>query len=118
MDRCTLRAAVTFIWLATGLGVFHPEYRRIGRDYLDRLGLPECLMVTAFALDVVLALIVLLMPPKRWLTLGQVMLIGFYTVLLGWFEPALLVSPFGVLSKNVSLAALILTAHLIENEGW
>lgn len=118
MDRFTLRAAVAFIWLVTGIGVVHPEYRRVGRDYLYRLGLPEWLMYAACSLEVVLALVVFLVPPRRWLTLGQVTLIGFYTVLLGWFEPALLVSPFGVLSKNISLAALILTAQLVENEGW
>lgn len=118
MDRFVLRAAVAFIWLVTGLGVFHPEYRRVGRGYLDRLGLPEWLMYAACALEVALALVVLLIPPRRWLTLGQVTLIGFYTVLLGCFEPELLVSPFGVLSKNVPLAALILTAQWVENEGW
>src|SRR5262245_43863412 len=118
MDRIVLRVAVAFIWLATALGVLHPFYRQVGQDYLARLGLPEWLMYAACALEVVLGLVVLFFPPRRWLTLGQVVLIGFYTVLLGWFEPALLVSPFGVLSKNVPLVALLVTTQLVEDEGW
>jgi hypothetical protein len=119
MDRLALRFAIAFIWLATGLGVLHPYYRDVGREYLvERLQLPELLMYLACALEVVLGLYVLLAPPRRWLTLAQVALIAFYTLVLAVVEPQLLVHPFGVLSKNVTLAALIVTAQLVENEGW
>jgi hypothetical protein len=114
----TLRVPIAFIWLVTGLGVLHPFYREVGRDYLGRLGLPEWFMYAACVLEVLLALDVLLMPPRHWLTLGQVTLIGFYTILLACFEPPLLVNPFGVLSKNIPLIALILAAQFVESEGW
>jgi hypothetical protein len=114
----TLRVAIAFIWLATGLGVFHPFYREVGRDYLNRLGLPEWLMYAACGMEVLLALVVLLMPLRRWLSITQVALIGCYTVLLACVEPALLVNPFGVLSKNLPLIALILAAQFVESEVW
>jgi hypothetical protein len=119
MDRLALRGAIAFIWLATGLGVLHPYYRDVGRAYLvDRLHLPEALMYLACVLEVILGLYILVAPPRRWLTLAQVALILFYTVVLAFAEPPLLVHPFGILSKNVPLAALIVTAQFVENEGW
>src|SRR5438132_939039 len=105
--RDLIRFSIAFVWLFTGLAVFHPYYREVGRHQLDSLGLPEWMMYAACALEVVLGLRVLLGPPRLWLTAGQLVLMAGFTVILGVTEPALLVHPFGVLSKNVPLATLI-----------
>jgi uncharacterized membrane protein YphA (DoxX/SURF4 family) len=118
MDRFALRFAIAFIWLATGLGVLHPYYREVGRQYLEPLGLPDMAMFAACVMEVLLGLAVLLLSPRWWLTICQVALIAGFTVVLAIQEPRLLVNPFGVLSKNVSIISLIITAQLVEIEGW
>src|SRR5438105_402493 len=118
MERQLLRSAIAFVWLWTGLAVLHPFYRQVGRDYLAGLGLPDWLMFAACGLEIVLGLRVLLAPPRPWLTTLQLLMIAGFTVVLAVAEPALLANPFGVLSKNVTLAALIVTAQLVEREGW
>ncbi len=118
MDRLALRAAVAFIWLVTGLGVLHPHYRSVGEHYLEPLGLPGTAMVACCVLEVILGLRVLLLPARAWLVAFQLLLMGGFTVILAIIEPALLHSPFGVLSKNVSLASLVVGSLLLEREGW
>ncbi len=118
MDRLALRGAIAFIWLATGLGVLHPYYRAIGHDYLEPLGLPDAAMIAACVGEVLLGLRVLLLPPRPWLTIFQAVLVWVFTVVLGVEDPRLLVNPFGMLSKNVSLVALMVTAQFVESEGW
>jgi uncharacterized membrane protein YphA (DoxX/SURF4 family) len=93
MDRIVLRVAVAFIWLWTGLAVFHPYYREVGLRYLEPLGLPTWPMYAACVLEVVLGLWVLLGPTSRWLTAGQVLLIAAFTIILAIEEPRLLVNP-------------------------
>ena len=51
-DEKALRAAVAFVWLATGLAVLHPSYRDLGRHYLAPLGLPDAVMYAACAAEV------------------------------------------------------------------
>jgi len=118
MDRLTLRGGIAFIWLFTGLAVLHPFYRSVGGLYLARLSLPDGLMYAACVAEVVLGLCVLLFPPRLWMTALQLAMIAAFTLILAVTEPELLVNPFGVLSKNVTLAALIVTAQLVESEGW
>jgi hypothetical protein len=45
------------------------------------------------------------------------MVVGF-TVILAALEPMLLVHPFGVLSKNYPLLAMLGTCWLVSREGW
>jgi hypothetical protein len=112
-----LNAGVAFVWLATGLGVLHPFYRAIGTPYLEALGLPDTVMYLTCAGEVVLGLAVLFLPARGWLAAIQVTLIAGFTLILSIQEPRLLVDPFGVLSKNVSLVAFILAAWLLQRKG-
>jgi len=118
MDRLTMRGAIAFIWVFTGLGVLHPFYRSVGGMYLARLSLPDGLMYAACVAEVLLGFGVLLLPPRLWMTALQLAMIAAFTLILAVTERELLVNPFGVLSKNVTLAALIVTAQLVESEGW
>jgi len=113
-----LRVGVAFVWLATGLLVLHPLYRAFGSTYLARLGLPLWLMPLTCALEVVLGLWVAFGRASSVVTLLQLSLVLSFTAILAVSEPRLLVSPFGMLTKNVPILAAVSTAWLVEREGW
>jgi hypothetical protein len=117
-DALALRAALAFLWLATGLGVFSAYYREIGVEALDRLGLPEWPMYAACAGEVLLGLAVLSGRAAGAVAAGQAVLIVSFTVVLGVSQPALLAHPFGVLTKNVPLLAFVGVVWLHDREGW
>jgi hypothetical protein len=113
-----LRWAVAFVWLATGVLVVAPQYREIGSWYLDMLGLPDWLMYLTCAAEIALGLRVALGRSATWLVVLQVGMILTFSAVLAYLQPMLLVSPYGYLSKNLSLIAMIVTAWLLEREGW
>src|SRR5262249_60352582 len=61
---------------------------------------------------------VLVGPGTPWIAVRQAARIGTFTIILVAVEPKLLVNPFGVLSKNLSMVGVILAAWLLEREGW
>lgn len=109
-----LRAAIAFVWLWTGLAVFHPEYRRLGTESLARLGLPPELMYLTCAGEVLLGLGVALRPATTAVTVLQAILIVGFTIILSLSEPGLWFHPFGPLTKNVPLLALLVAAWWLE----
>jgi uncharacterized membrane protein YphA (DoxX/SURF4 family) len=113
-----LRAGVAFIWLATGLAVLHPEYRREGAAALAPLGLPPWVMVVTCAGEVLLGLRVLLGRAATWLTALQLAAILTFTAILSYSQPELLYDPWGRLTKNLPLAAMVAVLWLAEREGW
>jgi hypothetical protein len=117
-DTRLLRWSVALVWLATGVGVLHPLYRSLGSAYLQRLGLPDAVMVATCALEILLGLLVALDRTRTWITVLQVAMVVTFTIILACLEPALLVNPFGILTKNVPLLAVVVTAWLVEREGW
>lgn len=117
-DAQWLRWSVAFVWLATGLAVFHPFYREVGHDYLTRFGLPDALMWVTCAFEVLLGLRVALGNAATWLTVLQCGMIVVFTLLLSWIDPLLLVHPFGMLVKNLLLLAASGAVWIEEREGW
>lgn len=117
-ESLALRAAVAFVWLATGLLVASPTYRQIGGDTLLALGLPVALMPATCAAEVVLGLRVLLGPPSRWLAALQIGMMAVFTTILAVHDPMLLVNPFGMLTKNLPIVGCVLAATLGAEEGW
>lgn len=118
LDLATIRWGVASIWLLTGLLVVSETYRRTGAGYLAPLGLPSWVMVAACAGEVLLGLRVALGPASTWLVLLQAAGITFFTAVLAWEDPRLLVHRFGVLTKNLPILALLGTGWLVEREGW
>lgn len=119
-DRTTLelRIGVALVWLATGALVAHPAYRAIGGEYLARISAPNWLMPVTCAFEVGLAARVVMGRTATWLAALQIAMIATFTLILGVAEPMLLVSPFGMLTKNVPIIACIGVAWLVEREGW
>lgn len=118
LDRALLRGGIASIWLLTGLLVVFAAYRATGAAYLAPLELPVWTMFVACALEVLLGLRVALGRASTWLCALQALGIVFFTAVLAWEEPRLLVHRFGVLTKNLPLLALVGTAWLVEREGW
>ncbi|MBI3725322.1 hypothetical protein HY251_15425 [bacterium] len=118
LDVALARWGIASIWLLTGALVVHPFYRRVGLEFLGRLGLPGWLMLVACAGEIVLGLRVGLGKASTVLCALQVAGIAFFTAVLACEQPALLVHRFGVLTKNVPIVALVLVSWLIEREGW
>jgi hypothetical protein len=117
-DARLLRWSVAFVWLATGVAVLHPWYQARGSAYLERLGLPNWVMYGTCAFEVVLGLRVGLGRASTWLTVLQAAMIVTFTIILGCLDPWLLVNPFGMLTKNLPLLAVIGTTWLVERDGW
>lgn len=114
-----LRWGAASIWLLTGLLVLHPSYRVVGLAWLDRFALPGWLMWAACAGEVALGVtLVVASPRSRPLLWAQLLPMAFFTTLLAWKEPLLLAHPFGILSKNLPLAALALARWRAASEGW
>ncbi len=121
-DVFWLRLALAFIWLATGASVVFPAYQQVGRAYLLHLRLDTLMsdrvMGATCLFEVLLGLRLLLGPAGTWMALLQAAMIVGFTVILAIVEPALLWSPFGMLTKNVPLLALVGTVWMVEGNGW
>lgn len=113
-----LLVGVAGVWLATAVLVVHPSYREVGTEHLARLGLPSWLMFAACAGELVLGLRVAFGPPDRWLAVLQTAAVVGFTAILGVLDPMLLVSPVGVLTKNIPLLTALWAATLLAREGW
>jgi hypothetical protein len=117
-DTRLLRWSVACVWLLTGVMVLHPAYRAVGHAYLAHLGLPDWVMVATCVFEVALGLRVALGPASTGVTALQVAMVVTFTAILGCLDPWLLVNPFGVLTKNLPLLAVLGTAWLVERRGW
>jgi uncharacterized membrane protein YphA (DoxX/SURF4 family) len=113
-----LRAGLAFIWLATGLLVLHPEYRRLGAYYLEPLGMRPWVMVVTCIAEVLLGLRVLLGRAATWLVALQLAMIAAFTAILSITQPQFLLDTNGRLTKNVPLIAMLVVLWLVEREGW
>jgi hypothetical protein len=109
---------VAFVWLWTGLAVFHPYYRSLGEESLAPLGLPPAVMYATCAAEALLGLRVAFGRAATWLTLLQVAMIAGFTTILSVSQPGLWLDPLGMLTKNLPLLAMIGAAWLLAREGW
>jgi hypothetical protein len=106
-----LRASVALVWLATAVTCFHPFYVETGARYLARLGLGPWAMYATCAVEGVVGLALLARPYGRVVALAQIAAVAGFTVVLAALEPMLLVSPFGMLSKNIPFAIVVFAAY-------
>jgi hypothetical protein len=112
-----LRRGVAFVWLWTGLAVFHPYYRELGAAYLEPLCLPPAVMYGTCAAEVLLGVRVALGRAATWLTALQVAGILAFTLILSVTQPALWLDESGVLTKNIPLIVMIVAAWLLERQS-
>ncbi len=113
-DEVVLRRSVALVWLATAVTVLHPSYQAVGASYLARLGLGPAWMYATCVGEGALAVWLWLRPFGRFLALAQIAAVAVFTALLAAVEPMLLVSPFGMLSKNIPFALAVWAAMRLE----
>jgi uncharacterized protein YbjT (DUF2867 family) len=105
----TLAMAALWLWTAavSWFGWPHAE----SRAWLAACGVPaaaqESVLLAASLADAAIG-VLLLLRPRRWLWAAQLALVGGYTVAISVFVPAFWLHPFGPLSKNLPLLALML----------
>ncbi|MCX7123236.1 MAG: SDR family oxidoreductase [Gammaproteobacteria bacterium] len=111
-----LRIILAFLWLSSGMISLVS-----GQDALNLLAaahipssLQMSMLILGAVLDVLLGLWVLSGRHTKWANLSQILIIIFYTLFLSIMLPQLWLDPFGALTKNIPILALILTLIIIE----
>lgn len=115
-----LRLSIALVWIATAIvsaAVYPPE---LSYQLLERTGVPAQwgppMLYGAALFDLLLGLGILLLARRRWLWMVQLLLIGFYTVLIAWKLPEFLWHPYGPLTKNLPTLAAIWLLYQLEEK--
>ncbi|NOY25213.1 MAG: hypothetical protein GXP62_05015, partial [Oligoflexia bacterium] len=109
---------VAAVWLVTGVLVLHPSYRAEGARWLALLGIPAAVMWVTCIAEIALGLRVGLGTPRPWLAAVQTVAVLGFSLILVVLDPLLLADPFGVITKNVPLLAVVLVTLWLHEEGW
>ena len=117
-----LRWSIAAVWIATALtsALWYPaedSYRLLARTGVPA-SLQPLMLFGAAGFDLALGLGILLLARRRWLWLMQLVLIGFYTVVIAWKLPEFLLHPYGPLTKNLPMLAAIWLLVEMEETTW
>lgn len=103
--------AIALMWLITAYVSWFAWPHAESRSWLAACGVPpawqETMLLAASVTDAAIG-VLLLLRPRRWLWAAQLALVGGYTAMLSVFLPEFWRHPFGPLSKNLPLLALML----------
>lgn len=98
------------LWLLTAAVSWFGWPHEESRAWLAACGIPaavqEPMLLAASLTDAAIG-VLLLLRPRRWLWAAQLALVGGYTVIMSVFLPFFWLHPFGPLSKNLPLLALM-----------
>lgn len=116
-----LRFSLALVWIATGivsLGVYPlaQSYELLARSGVTS-ALQPTMLVGASALDIVFGVLTLWPLRSAWrrrLWLAQIGLIAAYTAVVGAFLPEFWLHPFGPLTKNLPMLALLVLLLALE----
>jgi uncharacterized protein YbjT (DUF2867 family) len=115
-----LRWSIAAVWLITAAVSFGLYPPAASFELLARTGIPEPLrplmLYGAASLDLLLGLGIVFARRRRPLWLAQLVLIGFYTVVIAFRLPEFLLHPYGPLSKNLPMLAAIWLLYQLEEE--
>ena len=106
-----LTVAVALMWLITAYVSWFAWPHADSRSWLAACGVPpawqEPMLLAASVTDAAIG-VLLLLRPRRWLWAAQLALVGGYTAMLSVFLPDFWRHPFGPLTKNLPVLALML----------
>lgn len=103
--------SLSILWIFTGITSFYfsPE---IGYEILAKAGIKdftaELLLVSGSILDILIGFWLLSKYQLKWCFKFQVSVIIFYSILLSFIAPEFWLHPFGPITKNLPIIALIL----------
>ncbi len=113
------KLSLSFLWIFTGITsiYFSPE---IGYEILAQggiTGLPaKILLISGSVMDVVLGIWILTHFQTRGCYITQLATIIIYSILLSYIAPEFWLHPFGPITKNLPIIALILVMLSAENK--
>ncbi|PMS34406.1 epimerase [Paraburkholderia rhynchosiae] len=118
-----LRASIAAVWIWTAIVSAGLYPRASSLELLARVGAPVALapllLYGAALLDLAFGVLSLVWPrrlgPRAWLWTLQIVLIVLYTALISWRLPEFWLHPYGPLSKNLPMIALLIL--LIQFDG-
>jgi len=115
-----LRGSIVVVWIFTAIVSAFVYPATESYELLARTGIPDKLqplmLYGASALDLAFGLGILFMKRRRWLWLAQLLLIGFYTIVIAWKLPEFLVHPYGPLTKNLPMLAAIWLLYELDGK--
>jgi hypothetical protein len=115
-----LCGVLAVVWLVSGGIAAFAMPPAQGLELLGQVGMSGAFahlaLYGAAALDVALGMATLL-APGRALWLGQVALVGFYTLVIAWFLPEFLLHPFGPVLKNLPILAILMLLYAEEKSS-
>ena len=102
--------AMAILWLVTAYVSWFAWPHAESMAWLGACGVPaawqEPMLLAASLTDATIG-VLLLLRPRRWLWGLQLALVGGYTIVLSVFLPQFWLHPFGPLSKNLPLLAVM-----------
>lgn len=106
-----LRVSIALVWIVTGIVSFGLYPVAESYALLARVGITGWLappmLYGAALLDLVFGIATLVLRRRRWLWLGQIAVIVFYTAIITWRLPEFWLHPYGPLLKNLPMLAAI-----------
>lgn len=117
-----LRWSIAAVWIFTAItsAWLYPvqgSYALLARTGVPP-GLQPLMLYGAAGFDLALGVAILVLARRRWVWLMQLLLIGFYTVVIAWKLPEFLFHPYGPLSKNLPMLAAIWLLVELEEKLW
>lgn len=116
-----LRLSIALVWIMTGvvsLGLYPVEE---SYALLVRIGitgwLAPLMLYGAALLDLCFGIATLALKRRRWLWVAQLLVIGFYTLIITFRLPEFWLHPYGPLSKNLPMLAAIWLLLALEKES-
>ena len=117
-----LRVSIAIVWIWTGvvsLGLYPPAE---SYALLARLGVTGTLATLALygaaLLDIALGVGVLVLRERRWIWIGQIIVMLGYTVLISIWLPEWWLHPYGPMIKNLPLIVATMLLATLESRRW
>jgi len=117
-----LRVSIAIVWIWTGvvsLGLYPPAE---SYALLARLGVTGTLATLALygaaLLDIALGVGVLVLRERRWIWIGQIIVMLGYTVLISIWLPEWWLHPYGPMIKNLPLIVTTMLLATLESRRW
>lgn len=115
--RIFARFTLAILWILTAWVSVFGDYQ-FGLDTLNSAGITghiaDLLIYAGAGLDLTIGLWLLSGRQVLWCYRIQMLTVLSYTLLLSWMAPQFWLHPFGPLSKNIPIIALLLICHQME----
>ena len=111
------RITLALLWILTAWASIFGDYK-FGLDTLNDAGISgrvaDLLIYAGAGLDLMIGLWLLTGRLALWCYRVQILTVVSYTLLLSWMAPQFWLHPFGPLSKNLPIIALLLICHQVD----